>query len=73
MTAVIIELPRREPEHEPVSIHWLIFGPEHTDPDIAQRPITGCACGYRADLNEDHGFGDSVVDHLLEVGANAAR
>lgn len=73
MTAVIIELPRREPEHQPESTHWLIFGPEHTDPDIASRPVTGCACGFRADLNEDLGFGDSVVDHLLEVGANAAR
>ena len=33
------------------------------------RTITGCQCGFRADESSDCGFGDSVVAHLLEVGA----
>jgi hypothetical protein len=43
--------------------HWLIFN--------AARAITGCACGFEADIDGDCGFGDSVVDHLLEQGPPA--
>ena len=58
MTAEIIYLPRVEEQQE--SPHWLLF-------DKA-RQVTGCACGFRADMEEDCGYGDSVVDHLLVVG-----
>lgn len=39
--------------------HWLLF-----DKD---RQIVGCRCGFRADMDSDCGWGDSVVEHLLEV------
>jgi len=38
------------------SRHYLIFGPF--------REITGCACGFLAST-DDHGYGNSVVEHLL--------
>lgn len=38
--------------------HWLIFN--------AEREVVGCHCGFVA-ADEDEGYGDSVVDHLLEV------
>lgn len=40
-------------------------GPKITPDD---RRIVGCHCGYRAHP-DDHGYGDSVVRHLLEVAA----
>jgi hypothetical protein len=43
----------------PVSDHWLIFN--------AAREVVGCHCGFDAD-ESDLGWGDSVVDHLLEQG-----
>lgn len=58
MSADIIYLPLPEPEPAP-SPHWLIFN--------ATRQITGCACGHPADIDNDHGYGDSIVDHLLAV------
>lgn len=48
------------------SLHWLKW-------NTLARTITGCHCGFRADESSDCGFGDSVVAHLLEVGAEAAR
>lgn len=72
MTADIIHLPRTIDEPDAESNHWLLFGPEHTDPHIVSRPVVGCACGFRADLEADGGYGDSVVDHLLEVGKATA-
>jgi hypothetical protein len=48
------------------SKHWLKW-------NTIARVITGCQCGFRADESSDCGFGDSVVAHLLEVGATAAR
>jgi hypothetical protein len=59
VSAEIIYLPIRDTDPAP-SPHWLIFD--------AARQITGCACGFPADLDEDCGWGDSVVDHLLAVG-----
>jgi hypothetical protein len=38
--------------------HWLVFNDE--------REVSGCHCGFRADLDSDCGWGDSVVEHLLE-------
>lgn len=48
------------------SRHWLKW-------DTIARTITGCQCGFRADESSDCGFGDSVVAHLLEVGAADSR
>ena len=39
--------------------HWLMFDGE--------RRIVGCHCGFRADLEADCGWGDSVRVHLKEV------
>lgn len=39
--------------------HWLIF-----DRD---RLITGCHCGFLADVESDAGYGDSVLDHIEDV------
>lgn len=39
--------------------HWLLF-------DRARR-VVGCRCGFKADVEADCGWGDSVVKHLLEV------
>lgn len=67
MTAEVIHLPARTfLEVTETSPHWLIFTPD--------RQVKGCACGYPADP-ADFGYGDAVVDHLLEVGKtlNAAR
>jgi hypothetical protein len=44
---------------EPGSPHYLIFN--------YVRQITGCGCGFVAHP-DDHGFGNSVVQHLLEQG-----
>lgn len=38
--------------------HWLMFN--------EARDVVGCHCGFKA-ADEDEGYGDSVVDHLLEV------
>jgi len=48
------------------SKHWLKW-------NTIARTITGCQCGFRADVDSDCGFGDSVVAHLLEVGAADSR
>lgn len=40
--------------------HWLKFD---------KRQITGCQCGFPADTDSDCGYGDSVANHLMEVGA----
>lgn len=50
----------------PTGEHWLTFDP-------ATRDVTGCACGFRADLDSDCGWGDSVVAHLLDTGRGAAE
>jgi hypothetical protein len=42
--------------------HWLIFDNE--------RHVTGCHCGFPADPGDD-GYGDSIVMHLLTIGAAA--
>jgi hypothetical protein len=39
--------------------HWLLV--DQADP---RRPIVGCHCGFRADVEDDGGYGDSVVDHF---------
>lgn len=44
--------------------HWLIV-----DDD---RRILRCRCGFVA-FDEDNGYGDSVVDHLIGVGREAGR
>jgi hypothetical protein len=44
--------------------HWLIFN--------VRREVTGCACGFQADVEQDFGYGDSVVDHLLGISATEA-
>jgi hypothetical protein len=46
--------------------HWLKW-------NTIARTITGCQCGFGANEDSDCGFGDSVVAHLLEVGAGASR
>lgn len=38
--------------------HWLMFN--------AKREVVGCHCGFKADVDADCGWGDSVVEHLLE-------
>lgn len=38
--------------------HWLMFN--------EAREVVGCHCGFVA-ADEDEGYGDSVVDHLLVV------
>lgn len=45
--------------------HWLKW-------DTIARTITGCQCGFKADMDSDCGFGDSVVAHLIEVGSIVA-
>jgi hypothetical protein len=35
-----------------------------------ERLITGCQCGFVAD-HDDDGYGDSVVEHLVELGLQA--
>lgn len=47
------------------SKHWLKW-------NTTARTITGCQCGFAANEDADCGFGDSVVAHLLEVGARTA-
>lgn len=62
MTATILRLPSRPAVMvDAESPHWLIFN--------SARQITGCACGFAADVDADYGYGDSVVDHLLAEGA----
>jgi hypothetical protein len=46
--------------------HWLKW-------NTLARTITGCQCGFQADESSDCGFGDSVVAHLLDVGAGSSR
>lgn len=43
--------------------HWLVFNDE--------RHVTGCHCGFEADVDSDCGWGDSVVDHIYNAGRNA--
>ena len=43
--------------------HWLKFD---------RLVITGCQCGFKANTDSDCGFGDSVANHLMEVGIEAA-
>lgn len=51
----------RTPEPDgPICDHWLIFN--------AAREIIGCHCGFQADVENDYGYGDSVVHHLLQQG-----
>jgi hypothetical protein len=50
--------------HARTESHWLAF-------KVGQ--VTGCHCGFRANLDSDRGWGDSVVAHLVQVGADAAR
>ena len=66
MTATILRLPGRPPVlvDAAESPHWLIFN--------SARQVTGCACGFAADVDSDCGFGDSVVDHLLAAGGSDA-
>lgn len=45
--------------------HWLIFAPAG---EGGFRAISGCMCGFVAD-NDDCGYGDSVVVHLMRVAA----
>lgn len=42
--------------------HWLVFN--------EARGVVGCHCGFKA-ADEDEGYGDSVVDHLLVVELEA--
>lgn len=53
------------PHARPETGHWLKFNQETLE-------ITGCQCGFAADTDSDCGWGDSVVAHLLEVGAETA-
>lgn len=39
--------------------HWLVFD--------AERTIVGCFCGFRADVESDAGYGDTVLDHFEAV------
>jgi hypothetical protein len=50
--------------HRDAQGHWLKFN---------NGEIVGCQCGVRADMDSDCGWGDSVVAHLVDVGAEAAR
>lgn len=38
--------------------HWLKF---------IDGKVTGCACGFVADIEADSGYGDSVLDHFEDV------
>lgn len=62
MTAEVIYLPRREPEVEnPHRLKW----------NLGTGEIVGCGCGFPADPS-DCGFGNSVTDHLIDVGKTLA-
>lgn len=64
MTAQVIALAdRRAPAP---SQHYLLF--TQATPMPGMGPVRGCACGFRADLEEDFGWGDSVTEHLIDVG-----
>jgi hypothetical protein len=45
--------------------HWLVFDNE--------RRVTGCHCGFEADVDSDCGWGDSVVDHIYAAGRVSER
>jgi hypothetical protein len=55
--------------------HWLVFslmtGPGESDVaeahDTMREAVSGCHCGFPASTT-DEGYGDSVVDHLIDVG-----
>lgn len=61
-----------EPSDRPASNrdHWLTF---HHDDERDRQVVDGCHCGFGADVYEDEGWGDSVVDHLINVGVAWAR
>ena len=59
MTALTL-VPALVEDDEPGSPHYLIFN--------YTRLITGCGCGFQAHP-DDHGFGNSIVAHLLEQGS----
>jgi hypothetical protein len=44
--------------------HWLKFN---------NGEIVGCQCGVRADYDSDCDWDDSIVAHLVDVGAEAAK
>ena len=43
--------------------HWLV---------LTNGVVTGCHCGFYADMDADHGFGDSVIAHVWEVAQREA-
>lgn len=45
--------------------HWLVFDDE--------RRVTGCHCGFEADMDSDCGWGDSVVDHIWNAAQHKAQ
>lgn len=45
-------------------MHWLLFN--------QKREVVGCHCGFAAD-EDDEGWGDSVVEHLLGVDDGLSR
>lgn len=51
---------RRQRRRASHALHWLLFDHE--------RRVMGCQCGFRADVEDDEGDGDSVVSHLIGVG-----
>lgn len=44
--------------------HWLVFD--------KGRQVTGCHCGFRANIDSDRGYGDSVVAHLQQMARDEA-
>lgn len=51
--------------------HWLLFDTRNAQPGSAN--VTGCHCGFKSDLNQQGGYADDVVDHLLKVGREAMQ
>jgi hypothetical protein len=74
ITGGIVPLP--EPPSRPGSLpgregHWLLFDMiDHGR--LQQRVVSGCHCGFKADVEADCGWGDSVVEHLIDVGRSLA-
>lgn len=48
--------------------HWLLF-----EVRSGRLMVTGCACGFEADVEADCGYGDSVVRHLLSAPRESVR
>lgn len=63
--SLLLVAPRTDVVVPELQGHWLVRD------DDGQ--IVGCHCGFEADREADLGYGDSVVEHLVEVGRDIER